>query len=83
MRLLVQDLVDKYNDNHNILGDLAHELKDALHYQFISERATGQSILCWTHTYASRLITVVAEEARLRHIYKGVGCLWSLDYYFL
>lgn len=31
MPLLVQDLVDKYNDNHNILGDLAHELKDALH----------------------------------------------------
>lgn len=38
MRLLVQALVDKYNDDHNLLEDLAYELKDVLHYQFISER---------------------------------------------
>ncbi|XP_051204894.1 uncharacterized protein [Lolium perenne] len=37
IRLLVQALVDKYNEDHNLLGDLAYELKDVLHYQFISE----------------------------------------------
>ncbi|KAF6989535.1 hypothetical protein CFC21_006863 [Triticum aestivum] len=37
MRLLVQALVDKYNDDHNRFGDLAHELKDVMKYQYISE----------------------------------------------
>lgn len=30
-----------------------------LAWTICSFRATGQSILCWTHTYASRLITVL------------------------
>jgi len=37
IHLLVQALVDKYNEDHNLLEDLAYELKDVLHYQFISE----------------------------------------------
>ncbi|CAM0956556.1 unnamed protein product [Alopecurus aequalis] len=34
---LVQALVDQYNENHQLLGDLAYELKDFLHYQYIRE----------------------------------------------
>ncbi|KAG0523159.1 hypothetical protein BDA96_07G099800 [Sorghum bicolor] len=37
MRQLVQALVDKYNEDHNLFEDLAHELKDVLHYQSIIE----------------------------------------------
>lgn len=29
--------MDKYNEDHNLLGDLAYKLKDVLHCQFISE----------------------------------------------
>lgn len=34
---LFQVLVDKYNDDNNLSGDRAHELKDALHYQTMRE----------------------------------------------
>ncbi|XP_037427745.1 uncharacterized protein LOC119293347 [Triticum dicoccoides] len=37
MRLLAQALVDKYNEDHKLMGDLAYELNDVLHYQFFSE----------------------------------------------
>ncbi|XP_048559764.1 uncharacterized protein LOC125540231 [Triticum urartu] len=37
MCLLAQALVDKYNENHNLLGDLAHEFKDVVQYQSICE----------------------------------------------
>uniref|UniRef100_A0A0E0EMR1 DUF3615 domain-containing protein n=1 Tax=Oryza meridionalis TaxID=40149 RepID=A0A0E0EMR1_9ORYZ len=37
MHQFIQALVDKYNDDHNLLGDLALKLKDVLHYQPICE----------------------------------------------
>ncbi|CAD6258493.1 unnamed protein product [Miscanthus lutarioriparius] len=40
MRQFVQALVDKYNEDYNLLEDLAHELKDVLHYQSICENLT-------------------------------------------
>ncbi|CAD6258506.1 unnamed protein product [Miscanthus lutarioriparius] len=36
----VQALVDKYNEDYNLLEDLAHEFKDVLHYQSICENLT-------------------------------------------
>ncbi|XP_062187647.1 uncharacterized protein LOC133890992 [Phragmites australis] len=35
---LVQALVDKYNEDHYLLGDLAYELKDVLGYQSFCEK---------------------------------------------
>ncbi|XP_066342548.1 uncharacterized protein [Miscanthus floridulus] len=35
---MVQALVDKYNEDHNLLEGLAHELKDVLHYNSICEK---------------------------------------------
>ncbi|EEE68920.1 hypothetical protein OsJ_27784 [Oryza sativa Japonica Group] len=37
MHQFIQALVDKYNDDHNLLGDLALKLKDVLHYQPLCE----------------------------------------------
>uniref|UniRef100_A0ACD5WL53 Uncharacterized protein n=1 Tax=Avena sativa TaxID=4498 RepID=A0ACD5WL53_AVESA len=40
VRQLVQALVDNHNEDHNLLGDLAYELKDVVHYrQFCENRA--------------------------------------------
>lgn len=37
MSLMLQALLDKYNEDHNLVGDLAYEFKDFLHYQTICE----------------------------------------------
>lgn len=34
---LVQSLVDKYNDDHNLLGDLAYELQDVVRYRYFHD----------------------------------------------
>ncbi|KAK3128333.1 hypothetical protein QOZ80_6BG0460170 [Eleusine coracana subsp. coracana] len=39
-RQLVQALLDQYNDYHNLLGDLKHELKDLVKFQYIIEDET-------------------------------------------
>ncbi|KAG0512597.1 hypothetical protein BDA96_10G028300 [Sorghum bicolor] len=37
-RNLVQAILDQYNDDHNLLGDLAHELKGDVSFQWIHEK---------------------------------------------
>ncbi|XP_020177460.1 uncharacterized protein [Aegilops tauschii subsp. strangulata] len=37
MSLMLQALLDKYNEDRNLVGDLAYEFKDFLHYQTIYE----------------------------------------------
>uniref|UniRef100_A0A453RN26 DUF3615 domain-containing protein n=1 Tax=Aegilops tauschii subsp. strangulata TaxID=200361 RepID=A0A453RN26_AEGTS len=37
MSLMLQALLDKYNEDHNLVGDLAYEFKDFLHYRSICE----------------------------------------------
>uniref|UniRef100_A0A8R7V5H7 DUF3615 domain-containing protein n=2 Tax=Triticum urartu TaxID=4572 RepID=A0A8R7V5H7_TRIUA len=37
MSLMLQALLDKYNEDRNLVGDLAYEFKDFLHYQTICE----------------------------------------------
>ncbi|XP_044968564.1 uncharacterized protein LOC123428426 [Hordeum vulgare subsp. vulgare] len=37
MCLLAKALVDKHNENRNLFGDLAHELKDVVQYQSVCE----------------------------------------------
>uniref|UniRef100_A0A0E0AX23 DUF3615 domain-containing protein n=1 Tax=Oryza glumipatula TaxID=40148 RepID=A0A0E0AX23_9ORYZ len=45
---LVQALVDKYNEDHNLFGDLAHMLQDVLHYQSVRDKFMGYYHLNFT-----------------------------------
>ncbi|KAM0923703.1 hypothetical protein ACQ4PT_005375 [Festuca glaucescens] len=47
---LVQAFVDKHNEDHNLLGDLAYELKDVVHYRKFCEKRTWFYHLNFTMT---------------------------------
>ncbi|XP_047063523.1 uncharacterized protein LOC124671153 [Lolium rigidum] len=47
---LVEALVDKHNEDHNLLGDLAYELKDVVHYRNFCEKRTWFYHLNFTMT---------------------------------
>ncbi|XP_037482532.1 uncharacterized protein LOC119361424 [Triticum dicoccoides] len=50
MRRLLQALVDKHNEDHSLLGDLAYELKDVVHCKTIFETRTNYYHLNFTMT---------------------------------
>lgn len=89
MRLLVQALLDKYNEDHSRVGDLAYELKDLMCYQSICE---GSPRVWYYHLNFTTKTKeddefccgmenlVFAEVTRMRGAYKdfALSCLYML-----
>ncbi|KAL6882031.1 hypothetical protein ACP4OV_011503 [Aristida adscensionis] len=80
---LVLDLLDKYNEDHNLLGDLTWEFKHVLHYETIAEEASLYDHLNFIAT--SKADGDVEVFAEVKHLMQGnhveliICCFCVLD----
>ncbi|KAF8693427.1 hypothetical protein HU200_038821 [Digitaria exilis] len=89
MHQMVQALLDKYNEDYHLLGDLAYELKDVLSFESISEHkswyyhlnfSTNSKAADDSDCSTSNIFFAEVEHLRQEgHIELSVCCFCALD----